>query len=237
MKYSVLLVEDELNIRERILALLQEHQDVEVSGVGKNGMELQQLLTEKEFDIALLDIDLPVQNAIDVISEFASLPVIIFITAYEIYAVRAFELGAVHYLLKPVREPLFHEALERAKDYVAKNRQEKKKGVKRNIIWIREDESYITVPVRDILYLKADDKYTNIVTRLKTYRMYKPQSSFEKILDPVNFIRVHRKFIVNKLMVATVDPMFNGRYEIKLAGIEMRIPVSKKYSHKLIEKF
>ncbi|MDH4263654.1 MAG: response regulator [Spirochaetia bacterium] len=113
-KIRTIIVEDELPIRDEILELAMLSEDLQVVGVGKNGKELAELLDQKKPDLAILDIELPITDTMTVLADRKNIPQIIFITAYEMYAPKAFEIAAIDFLVKPVKEERFNKALLRA---------------------------------------------------------------------------------------------------------------------------
>ncbi|MDH5656290.1 MAG: LytTR family DNA-binding domain-containing protein [Spirochaetia bacterium] len=225
--YRVIVAEDELPIREHILNLVREDPKIEIAGVAGNGADLKRLLKKNIADIALLDIDLPVKNTMEVLSEVDSLPGIVFITAYENFAVKAFEIGAVDFLIKPFQNERLFTALNRAKDYI--DHALAADTINYNeVVWIREEKKVFPVSVDDIIYLQSDDKYTKIHTLKREYRILRPLSRVYKYMNQYDFTRIHRCFVIKKSALKSIE-FSDQRYMAVMTDKDLKLPVSKTY--------
>ena len=222
---TVIVAEDELPIRQEILGLLAGKPEFSVIGTAGNGADLKKLL-KKGADLALLDIDLPVQNTMDVIAEMDTLPRIIFITAYDNYAVKAFEINAVDFLVKPIAEERFFEALERAKRAI--NLLSSQPQKKLEALWVREDSFIRPVSVKDVVFLEANDKYTTIHAGREKYSVLKPIRKIFKYLDQNEFMRIHRKYVVNRKFIKSIHSFSGGKYKLALID-DTKLPIGRTF--------
>lgn len=228
MKYRVIIAEDELPIRQHIENLLSRHSDFEVVASVSNGDDLKWNLKNSRFDLGFFDIDLPVENTMDVLTDTGMAPPIIFVTAYADYAVQAFEIGAVDFLVKPFTLVRFEASLERAREYLKRNCHQP-----RQILWIKSEEKYLPLRTEEIIFVKADSKGLHINTESGVVKTNKTLSSFWSHLDRDLFCQVHRSYIVNKKCIKYMEPMFHGTYEISLKNHPEKIPVSRGYIKEL----
>ena len=185
---------------------------------------------------------MPGKSGIEFISDLGEdAPFVIFTTAHSDYAAEAFNLNAVHYLLKPFDQQKFNEAVERAKErIIAKKSGEILSEIQTVIsskqqsesyadrIPIKENEKIVLVPLNEVLFIEADKNYAVIILKDKSYRMRKTLNDLGKKLDPDVFIRVHRSYIINKTFVQELEPTFNQEYIVKLSN-NKKIPTGKAY--------
>lgn len=242
MRLSVLTADDEPHARRHIKKMLSLDADVEVVYDCKNGTEVLNFLATKEPDIIFLDINMPGVSGIEVASKLKSTnSLIIFSTAYDEYALKAFELEAFDYLLKPFGEKRFKEVLNRAKLSIEKTRQatfsQKFADLYRNYnqtiephlteFVLKEKGFEKTIKVSEILYLEANTVYAvlHINERKVLYRA--SLNLLEQQLPP-NFIRVHRSYIVNITFIKSCKYLNNSTYMITMNNDD-KIISSRKY--------
>ncbi|MDH5717837.1 MAG: response regulator transcription factor [Spirochaetia bacterium] len=231
-KYNVIVAEDELPIRQYICDLLKNKNEYQIVGEAKNGSELKKLLKDDTAHIALLDIDLPEKNTLEVLSEFEKLPLIIFITAYNEYAVQAFEIGVVDYIVKPIEEIRFDMALNRAVNLL-KIEKEKRENLMEHL-WLKQNDQILPIPLSKIDYLQSDNKYTKLFSEKEEYKICKPLSRIYNMLNKEDFIQIHRRYIIRRSIIKKIEPLFKGNYEIVLSK-NTRLPCSKNYFKKIKE--
>jgi two-component system LytT family response regulator len=206
MPLRVVIADDEVLARQKLLLLLREQKDVEVVGEGANALETIDLVQFTQPDVLLLDVRMPGMDGFDVISALNSspplgLPCIIFTTAHDQYALRAFEVHAVDYLLKPFTRERLQSALERARDQrehagtgMAKSAQKKEYT---NRLVFRSKGRIIFLPIADIRWIGAEENYVRICAGKESHMLRNTMANFESKLDPDVFLRVHRSAIVN----------------------------------------
>lgn len=249
MRLSILTADDEPHARRHITQLLSKDDDVEVIYECKNGTEVLNFLSTKEPDIIFLDINMPGISGIEVASKLKSTnSLIIFSTAYDEYALKAFELEAFDYLLKPFGEKRFKEVLNRAKLAIEKTRQatfsqkfaDLYKDYNQTIaphltkFIIKEKGFEKTIKVNEILYLEASAVYAILHINTKKVLYRASLNLLEQQLPP-NFIRVHRSYIINENFIKSCKYLNNSTYMIIMKN-EDKIISSRKYKDLISKK-
>jgi two-component system LytT family response regulator len=227
-----LIVDDEPAARRKVARFLSDHADVEIAGEAANGEEAVERIIADRPDIVFLDVQMPGMDGFEVIDAVAAagaLPSIVFTTAHDEYAVRAFEVSALDYLLKPFDRQRFESALERARQRVgtpsAVDAQSQLlqlleairpagKFVRR--LLVAQNGRSVFVPVSDIARFEADRNNVIIHARRGNYEIRATVESLERKLDPEQFVRIHRSHIVNLDAVKEIHPWFHGDYKLVL---------------------
>lgn len=248
-KIRALVADDELLARKFIRRILKQDPDVELIAECSDGAEAVAMIRKEKPDLVFLDIQMPEMNGFAVLDavKLDHLPEIIFTTAYEAYAIRAFELHALDYLLKPFDQIRFKAALRYAKERFHSRQDETKRlqigTLLESIraqqqyldrIIIRADGRITFLHVREIDWLEADDKYVHLHTGKATRMVRQTLTAMESQLDPKKFLRVHRSTIVNVDRVKELQPLFNGEHSVILED-GTRLTLSRKYKDKLFE--
>jgi two-component system LytT family response regulator len=206
MPLRVVIADDEVLARQKLLLLLREEPDVEVVGEGANALETIDLVQFTQPDVLLLDVRMPGMDGFDVISALnsspsAALPCIIFTTAHDQYALRAFEVHAVDYLLKPFTRERLQSALQRARYQWEHGRTGTAKSTRKkeytNRLVFRSKGRIIFLPIADIRWIGAEENYVRICAGKENHMLRNTMANFESKLDPEVFLRVHRSAIVN----------------------------------------
>jgi two-component system LytT family response regulator len=244
-----LIVDDEPLARERIRDLLDTDPQIEIVGECSNGTDAIAAVESLSPDLLLLDIEMPEKDGFAVLEAIPpeEMPVVIFVTAYDQYAVRAFEVYALDYLLKPFDRERFERALARAK---AQLLGEKTGEVSRQILAALEEIKNRTVylerlvikanghvfflKAEEIDWVEAEGNYVRLHTSKESYLLRDTISALESQLDPRKFLRVHRSAIVNIDRVQEMQPWFHGEYRIILHG-GAQLTLSRSYRDKLHE--
>jgi two-component system LytT family response regulator len=203
---QAIIVDDEALARSIIREYLAEHPEIEILAECSNGFEAVKAVTELKPDLAFLDVQMPKLNGFEVLELIESDLVVVFITAYEQYAVRAFEVHAVDYLLKPFSKERFDEALDRAKEklllrdfppYQEIVSTARSKGETVERVLVREGSRVFVIAADKIDYIEAQDDYIAIKSDGKTHLKKQRLSDLQALLDPKRFVRVHRSYILN----------------------------------------
>ena len=201
-----IIVDDEELARSIIREYLADHPEIEIVAECANGFEAVKAVTELKPDLLFLDVQMPKLNGFEVLELVESDLVVVFITAYEQYAVKAFEVHAVDYLLKPFSHERFDEALKRAAEKLDlrefPQQQEiisaaRPKGETVERVLVRDGTRVFVIPAEKIDYIEAQDDYIAIKSEGKTHLKKQRLSDLQAILDPKRFVRVHRSFILN----------------------------------------
>jgi two-component system response regulator AlgR len=237
----VLIVDDEQPARERLGRLLRELDGMELAGECGAGDEAVRLAGELQPDVVLLDVRMPGMGGIEAARHMALLPAppaVIFTTAYDEYAVEAFEAEAVGYLLKPVRGERLAAALERAAR-VSSARMERVAGQEpvtaRTHVAARLGDTVKLIPVRDIYYFTADQKYTTVRHSGGSDLIDDSLRALEEEFA-AQFVRVHRSALVNIVQLAAIERDADGQYEVLVRDLGERLPVSRRLASELRER-
>ena len=233
---KVFIADDEEPARERLKTLLGDiaaQVPAQVVGEARNGVQAIELVPPSGAQVLLLDIQMPGMGGLEVARHLARLnqpPRIVFITAHDRHAVEAFELNALDYLLKPVRADRLAAALKKAT--VPENANlEKAAEAPREYLSLAERNRIVLLPVRDILYLRAEEKYVTVRTRAREHLVEEPLIALEKEFA-TRFIRIHRNCLVARAAIRGFERAPNedgeAHWLVVLDGLEERLPVSRR---------
>ncbi|HEU6453507.1 MAG TPA: LytTR family DNA-binding domain-containing protein [Gemmatimonadaceae bacterium] len=229
----VLIVDDEPLARAHLRELLAETGGVEVTGECGDGREAVRRILAEAPDLVLLDVQIPELDGFGVVREVGveRMPMVIFVTAYDEYALQAFDVSALAYLLKPVNREKFSSAVERARTLMragssAETASRLGKLLERmgdarrqsDRLSLKVDGRVLFVGVDEIDWLEADDNHVKVHIGQRTHQVRSTMASFEKRLPPGKFIRIHRSTMVNVRRIVEVQPWFAGDYVFILAG-------------------
>jgi two-component system, LytTR family, response regulator len=216
MKLSALIADDEPLARERLRLLLADDEDVEIAGECRNGREVVEALKQRRHDVLFLDIEMPGSSGFDVVEQVgaAHMPITVFVTAHNHYALKAFEVHALDYLTKPVEPERLRSALARVKERIAAHAAlmtqeqlksmlaalgtgsaERKEYPKRLVVPNAAKDSFVNVD--EIEWIEAADYYSCIHVGTKNLMLRETIKQLAETLDPRKFVRVHRSTIVN----------------------------------------
>ena len=242
-----LIVDDEPLPRERIRTLLEEHRDVEVIAECRDGQEAVNTILAERPDLVFLDIQMPELDGFEVIKAIGPeyLPAIIFVTAFDEHAIRAFEVNAIDYLLKPINAARFEKAVLRALDRLVQSgaREPDRKHLD-FIEQLRAEHRYTArfvvrsgsrlsfVRPSDVDWIDVADNYVRLHVSGREHFVRDTLRSVESQLNPEIFVRVHRSIIINLDRVDSIEPYFHGEYVVTMKdGSKLR--TSRSYSERL----
>ncbi len=238
----VLIVDDEPPARERLGQLLAEIPGTQLVGQAATGAEALELAARLAPDVVLLDVRMPGLDGIETARHLGVLqepPAVIFTTAYDQYAVNAFETRAVGYLLKPVRRDKLAAALAQA-DRLTRPQLQRlavAAGVpRRTHLAVRRREQVRVLPLEDILYFQADQKYTTVRHLQGEDLIEEPLRALEEELGE-RFVRIHRNTLINAAHVQGIERDAEGRYCVRLRGCAGALAVSRRLAGELLERF
>lgn len=197
----ILIIDDEKLARALLKSFLAEIEDIDIVGEAENGFEGLKLIAQLKPELVFLDVQMPKLNGFEMLELIAKddRPLVIFSTAYDEFALKAFEENAIDYLLKPYSSERLAAAIEKAKDKPALKSTPEKTIVHKetkNRIVIKDGAEIIIIPMDDVIYLEAQDDYVEIHTAKKKYLKLQRMRYYEDILDPNQFVRIHRKYIL-----------------------------------------
>ena len=249
---KVLIVDDEPLALKRMNSLLAERRDIEILGECPNGLEAIRSIIEKKPDLVFLDIQMPQIDGFGVIESTLQThcPAVIFVTAFNEHAVRAFEVNAVDYLLKPFDSDRLDQAIEKVKKLISVSAGERDEMQQRMLVALEQlqqrefvDRLAVKVGTR-IIFLKASGiqwieaagKHVRLHTAEETYLLRESMQHLEQRLDPGCFMRIHRSTIVKLDEIDAFEPMFHGEYNVTLKN-GRQLTLSRSYRTRLRERF
>ena len=241
MAIQTLIADDELLARQKLRQLLRGESDIEVVGEASSAHDVYELVRATNPQLMFLDVRMPGMDGLDLVSELSmssnlTLPRIILTTAYDHYALRAFELNITDYLLKPFSAERLQTALSRARDQIRND--ERKPGSKTTQdpgaeryttrIIFKSRGRILFLPVSDIRWIAAEENYVRICTGAETHLLRETMTSMEQRLDPQYFLRVHRSAIVNLKYVKEVRTESRGDFMVHLVNGQ-KLGMSRTY--------
>lgn len=251
MAIRVLVVDDEPLARDELAYLLGQHEGVTVMGEADDAASALAAVQEQRPDVVFMDIDLQGDNGLDVAQQFLSLPApprVVFATAYDQYALRAFEVKALDYIVKPFTPERVAETVERLREMgpavpialpaqpPAAPAPAPRPGPRLGRIAVEEEERIVLLDPEALFFAAREERTTIVKTEGRSYRTSLSLQELEERLADYPFFRPHRAYLVNLTRVAEIHPWFNGAYELVMADRERsRVPVSRGAAKRLRE--
>ncbi len=250
-KIKTLIVDDEPLARRNLRVLLESDPQIEIMGECRNGLEAVKAIESAPPDLLFLDIQMPGMDGFDVLAQVGPerVQAIIFVTAFDQYALKAFEVHALDYLLKPFDDARFARALQEAKTQIEKHEISKlthkllalleeretdrkhRRGQKTYLtrLMIKLASRVILLKVSDIDWIEADGNYAKLHVGRKSHLLREKMQDLEEQLDPRKFVRIHRSIIVNLERIKEMHPHFNGDYILVLEdGTQLKLSRSRR---------
>jgi len=248
-KIKTIVVDDEPLARKRLQNLLKEDDEIELLKLCRNGKEAIETILKYSPDLVFLDIQMPEIDGFEVIRRLnmQRIPIIIFVTAYDEYALDAFEVHALDYLLKPFDKKRFYKALNRAKDYLKNSTNKFDSKLESLVQELNPTPSYLNrlmvktsgrvffVGADEIEWIEASGNYVQLHTGDKSYLIRETMSNMGKKLNPDKFYRIHRSTIVNIECVKELQSWFHGDYMVIMKNGE-KLTMSRNYKD-LLQKY
>jgi two-component system response regulator AlgR len=244
---TVFVVDDEAPARHRIKELLSDCNEqlaLELVGEASNGRDALDRLAELHADVVLVDIRMPQMDGIELAQHLNKLekpPVIVFTTAYDNYAIQAFEQHAVDYLLKPIRLGRLFEALSRARAAVPVKSEVLQELIpeSRKNLSIQERGKILLIPIEKVLFLRAELKYITVRTLDREYLVEEPLGALEKEFSN-RFVRIHRNCLVAKDEIESFEKVgedgADSHWSVKMKGLDEKLPISRRQQH-IVKEF
>ncbi len=246
-KIRAVIVDDEELGRDRIHSLLDQQTDITVVAVCADGVSALETIDREQPDLVFLDIQMPGMNGFEVAENIdpAWMPAIVFVTAHDAYAIRAFEIHALDFLLKPFDQTRFEKALERARTHIVRKKgqtidsslvsfleelREERKYPERLIV--KSSGRVFFVRTEEIDWVEASGNYVKIHTKGDAHLLRESMKNMEAKLDPKTFVRIHRSAIVNIDRIKELEPWFHGEY-IVIMRDGTRLTASRVFSERL----
>lgn len=225
--YTTIIIDDEAPARLGLENLLKAFPETfQVIDTAQNVTEAKAKIEQQNPDIIFLDIEMPGQTGFDLLAQLKAIPIVVFCTAYDQYALEAFETNSIDYLVKPVKLERLQKTIEKLKTFnksksseeilsVLREISSKKEVKKMTSITVKKNDKLIFIKLEDIAFFEANNNYTTIHCESGNYLSTEPIAALENKL-PDNFLRIHRGIIINKEYVNNIQKYFNSRYIITL---------------------
>ena len=233
--WKALIVDDEDLARKLLREMLSNHGEIEIAAECANGMEAVKAAAEHKPDLLFLDVQMPKLTGFDVLELIERQGIaVIFVTAYDQFAMKAFEVHAVDYLLKPFSRERFEAALQRAKEQGPKKALDatvlaaasRPSGQFAERIVVKDGTKVTLIPVAKLEYAEALDDYVSLVSEGKKHLKQQTISGLEMALDPALFVRIHRSYLVNLERVARIEP-YGKDSKVAILTNGVKLPVSR----------
>lgn len=231
-----LVIDDERLARKELIKLLEDFPEIEILGEAANADEAFELINSHNPDLLFLDIQMPGKTGFELLEMLDSVPKVIFTTAYDEYALKAFEVNALDYLLKPIQLDRLNETitkLEPPKQEVTEEK-EPKLGLK-DQVFVKDGDKCWFVSLKDIRYFESDGNYIKVFFETFKPMIHKSLNALDEKLNDRDFFRASRKHIINLSWVEGIEPWFNGGLMVKLKGGD-KVEVSRRQAAKFKEK-
>jgi len=237
---KTIIIDDEPLARSIVREYLQKYPEIEIVQECSDGFEGVKAIQQHQPDLIFLDIQMPKINGFEMLELLDQRPAVIFTTAFDEYAIRAFEAHAVDYLLKPFNEDRFNKAIQKWREQATgaqKNTADLLETASQSPsqsqrIVVKTGSKIKIIPAHDIYYLEAADDYVKVHTHEGSFLKNKTMNHFEKTLDPQQFVRSHRSYIVNVQQITRIDPYEKDNH-IAILKSGGRVPVSRNGYAKL----
>ena len=233
--FRTLLIEDERLAREELKSLLKDFMEIEIVGEARNGSEALEMIKKLSPDLLFLDINMPEMNGFEMIKHLEEIPQVIFVTAYDEFALKAFEVNALDYLLKPVDPIRLQEAIKKLSNseeefnshsdvfLASKDRT----LTLEDKVFIKDGEKCWFIELRKIRMLESDGNYVKVYFDTSRPLLLRSLNSFEERLDARFFFRANRKFIINLQWISSIENWFNGGLRVELMEGE-KVEISRR---------
>lgn len=231
VKIKTLIVDDEPLARERIRTLLAKEPDIEIVGECADGDEALAAMKKHTTDLLFLDVQMPEMDGFELLSRLGkdALPVVIFVTAYDRHALKAFEVHALDYLLKPFKQSRFKEAVQRVREQIGRRQtddvskrllqllnERKPAPAYLNRLTVKENDRVLLVKISQIEWIESAGNYVVLHVGKQSHILRETLVALEAQLDPKQFLRINRSALVNLDQVRELQPLFKGEYVVVL---------------------
>jgi len=229
--YKTIIIDDERLAREEVKRALSAYPEFVVLGEAANVDEAIVLIEKERPDLIFLDIHMPEKSGFDLLEELTIVPEVVFTTAYDQYAVKAFEVNAIDYLVKPLRDERFAISIEKVKATFAKREAKRDALPMHHKIFIKDGEKCFFIPLTDIRLIQSMDNYARLFFGDEKAMIKRSLNLLADKLDPTVFFRINRSQIINTQYIKEIHPHFNGKLQITLTSGES-LEVSSRQSAK-----
>ena len=230
---KALIVDDERLARKELTKLLEDHPSIEIAGEAMNADEAEKMIEELNPDLLFLDIQMPGRTGFQLLESLDTVPLVVFTTAYDEFALKAFEVNALDYLLKPIQPERLSEAVHKIqeKERMRDGRARDAKLGLNDQVFVKDGERCWFVGLSQIRMFESDGNYIKVYFDTNRPMIHKSLNALDEKLDERAFFRASRKHIVNLSWVESIEPWFNGGLMVKLKGGD-KVEVSRRQAAK-----
>lgn len=231
---KAVIVDDERLARKELTKLLEEFPEIEIIGECTNGKEAIDFINDKKPDLVFMDIEMPELSGFDVVEQIDRTPAIVFVTAYNDYAIKAFEVNASDYIVKPVDPERLKETIEKIKsdnEEIDTDSLERTSLTSGDQIFIKDGEKCWFIKLDEIKLFESEGNYVRIYFREFKPLVLKSLNNLESKLDPRLFFRANRKYIINLNTITHIENWFNGGLQVTLED-DRKIEISRRQAVK-----
>ncbi len=229
-----LIIDDERLARKELTTLLEEYDQIEIIGEAANADEAMEIIDEQNPDLLFLDIQMPGKTGFELLEQLDDVPKVIFTTAYDEFALKAFEVNALDYLLKPIQPDRLKDSISKLQEIERKVKttdvKDKKLGLE-DQVFVKDGDRCWFVSLANVRVFESDGNYIKVYFDTNRPMIHKSLNALDEKLDPRSFFRASRKHIVNLSWVETIEPWFNGGLMVKLKGGD-KVEVSRRQAAK-----
>lgn len=234
---TAVIVEDSRLARNELKELLKKHPQIELLGEAENVDKAYDLINDVQPKILFLDINMPEKNGFELLEMLENVPLTIFTTAYDEYAIKSFEYNAFDYLLKPINQDRFSKTIEKVVATIEKETSEDKPFELHRQIFIKDGENCWLIKISEIAVFEIVGNYTRVYFDDNKPLIYKSLNQIEAKLPEETFFRVNRQQIINLNYIEKVVPWFNGKLKAVMKNSKQEIEVSRRQSYKFKDVF
>ena len=242
--FKTIVIDDERLAREELKSMLSEFNEIEIVDEARNGEEGIDKINEIQPDLIFLDVSMPGMTGFEMLKKLENIPHVIFVTAYDEFALKAFEVNALDYVLKPIDPARLAEAIEKLRqkedgEFESENEKvsrEEKKLDTADRIFIKDGEKCYFVKLEEVRMLESDGNYVKIHFGKSRPLVLRSLNSFEEKLDAGSFFRANRKFIINLDWIEKVENWFNGGLQVELKSGD-KVEISRRQAIRFKEMF
>jgi two-component system LytT family response regulator len=231
---KVLIIDDERLARKELGNLLAEYKDIEILGEAANADEAEELIDKLNPDLIFLDIQMPGKTGFELLETLERTPKVIFTTAYDEYALKAFEFNALDYLLKPIEPKRLTESVNKIRKEVEAQEEQQKKTSQLTVndqVFVKDGDNCWFVKLKDVRLFESDGNYIKVYFDKNKPMIHKSLNALDEKLDNKHFFRVSRKHIINLEWIDEIETWFNGGLMVKLKGGD-KVEVSRRQATK-----
>jgi two-component system LytT family response regulator len=230
--YKTIIIDDERLAREEVKRALSNHKEFEIIGEASYVDEAITLIEELKPDVIFLDIHMPEKTGFDLLEELTTVPEVVFTTAYDHYAVKAFEMNALDYLVKPLRDERFSKTIEKVKvELETRSKAQTEVLPMHRKIFIKDGENCFFIPISEIHFIESIGNYARLYFGNNKAMIKRSLNLLSEKLDPVVFFRINRSQMINTHYIKEIHPYFNNKLQVILNTGE-KLEVSSRQSVK-----